>query len=248
MNILVVGNGFDLAHALPTKYSDFLDFITLYITKYHSDWSSWGLVYNDDSDDDKWEKVRWSFYHTVLENLKSNVSTQVKQLFEKYGDDFHVLLTKEESLKNFQYNSFLRYCLHEYSYKKTLNMDFNWIDIEDEIQRLILALEPKINTSLESNYTSERILKYMSVRVRNCINYKNVDAKLFYIPTISDALISKNIPNEYLKQAIFGQLFEELENFNTLLKFQTVDKKHQSSKISLGGAFSCTGRKIERYK
>ncbi|MCS4585855.1 hypothetical protein FZ990_08310 [Clostridium perfringens] len=27
MNILVVGNGFDLAHGLPTKYSDFLGFI-----------------------------------------------------------------------------------------------------------------------------------------------------------------------------------------------------------------------------
>ena len=233
MNILVVGNGFDLAHGLPTKYSDFLDFITLYITKYHSDWSRWGLVYDDDSDDDKWEKVRWSFYHAVLENLKSNVSAQAKQLFEKYGNDFHVLLTNEESLKNFQYNSFLRYCLHEYSYKKTLNMDFNWIDIEDEIQRLILALEPKINTSLESNYTSERILKYMSVRVRNCINYKNVDAKLFYIPTIADALACKNIPNEYLKQAVFGQLFEELESFNTLLKLylkttmKTLDKRNR---------------------
>ena len=27
MNILVIGNGFDLAHGLPTKYTDFLDFI-----------------------------------------------------------------------------------------------------------------------------------------------------------------------------------------------------------------------------
>lgn len=26
MNILVLGNGFDLAHSLPTKYSDFLVF------------------------------------------------------------------------------------------------------------------------------------------------------------------------------------------------------------------------------
>ena len=29
MNILVVGNGFDLAHGLPTKYSDFLDFVKI---------------------------------------------------------------------------------------------------------------------------------------------------------------------------------------------------------------------------
>jgi hypothetical protein len=29
VNILVVGNGFDLAHGLPTKYSDFLEFIKI---------------------------------------------------------------------------------------------------------------------------------------------------------------------------------------------------------------------------
>ena len=27
MNILVIGNGFDLAHGLPTKYRDFLKFV-----------------------------------------------------------------------------------------------------------------------------------------------------------------------------------------------------------------------------
>lgn len=27
MNILVIGNGFDLAHGLPTKYTDFLEWI-----------------------------------------------------------------------------------------------------------------------------------------------------------------------------------------------------------------------------
>ena len=27
MNILIVGNGFDLAHGLPTKYGDFLKFV-----------------------------------------------------------------------------------------------------------------------------------------------------------------------------------------------------------------------------
>ena len=26
MNILIIGNGFDLAHELPTKYPDFLEF------------------------------------------------------------------------------------------------------------------------------------------------------------------------------------------------------------------------------
>ena len=30
MNILVIGNGFDLAHGLPTRYMDFLEFIEEY--------------------------------------------------------------------------------------------------------------------------------------------------------------------------------------------------------------------------
>lgn len=30
MNILVIGNGFDLAHELPTRYSDFLNFVKSY--------------------------------------------------------------------------------------------------------------------------------------------------------------------------------------------------------------------------
>ena len=32
MNILVIGNGFDLAHGLPTKYADFLKFIEFFFT------------------------------------------------------------------------------------------------------------------------------------------------------------------------------------------------------------------------
>ena len=39
MNILVIGNGFDLAHHLPTQYSDFLDFVKAYKESGESDYS-----------------------------------------------------------------------------------------------------------------------------------------------------------------------------------------------------------------
>ena len=32
MNILIIGNGFDLAHGLPTKYTDFLVFCKMILT------------------------------------------------------------------------------------------------------------------------------------------------------------------------------------------------------------------------
>ena len=31
MSILVIGNGFDIAHGLPTRYADFLNFLELYV-------------------------------------------------------------------------------------------------------------------------------------------------------------------------------------------------------------------------
>ena len=31
MNILVIGNGFDLAHKLPTRYNDFLGFVERFL-------------------------------------------------------------------------------------------------------------------------------------------------------------------------------------------------------------------------
>lgn len=37
MTILVIGNGFDLAHHLPTQYSDFLDFVKAFINPHSSD-------------------------------------------------------------------------------------------------------------------------------------------------------------------------------------------------------------------
>ncbi|OOM09319.1 AbiH family protein [Clostridium saccharobutylicum] len=36
MNLLVIGNGFDLAHGLPTKYSDFLGFVKYFALLHNS--------------------------------------------------------------------------------------------------------------------------------------------------------------------------------------------------------------------
>ena len=52
MNILVIGNGFDLAHGLPTKYEDFLEFIKIIKQCFEQDnfkskeidWGNWHMV------------------------------------------------------------------------------------------------------------------------------------------------------------------------------------------------------------
>lgn len=83
MNILLIGNGFDLAHGLPTTYNDFLTFLE-YI---NSDSSTSSLKINPELEvlikkDDKAEAIQkiktltnnnvWYKYFSVLDNLSPN--------------------------------------------------------------------------------------------------------------------------------------------------------------------------------
>lgn len=54
MNILVIGNGFDLAHGLPTKYTDFLEIIK---------------VIKQALSQDKLARIDWGNTDTVVQNL-----------------------------------------------------------------------------------------------------------------------------------------------------------------------------------
>lgn len=49
MNILIVGNGFDLAHGLPTKYADFLKFIDFFYKHKAQESSGLELIAGEDT-------------------------------------------------------------------------------------------------------------------------------------------------------------------------------------------------------
>lgn len=67
MNILVIGNGFDLAHGLPTKYTDFLAFCKVIKNVYEVD--------ERDTDDIEYMEERWK-------QLNLSVSYEL-EVFEK---------------------------------------------------------------------------------------------------------------------------------------------------------------------
>lgn len=79
MTILVIGNGFDLAHHLPTQYSDFLNFVKAF--KAH-----------DDSD----------FSRFLIETKESNVGlyTEIQSLIENNVLLEYFLSVYEDRCKN----------------------------------------------------------------------------------------------------------------------------------------------------
>ena len=205
MNLLVVGNGFDLAHKLPTRYSDFLDYLTLYITTYGKNWQQWGI--------NPWgEKINfWQYYNYVLNNISAKLkkNPNVNSLFNETSEQFKVML-EEKSLKEFYKNTFVRYCLYTYSYKQTFDREFNWIDIENELLNFLTEIHTKEITQNTLEGLSVQLLQ----RQRNTPVYI-----LLYMPTIFNALKSKDIPQELFRKAVFDWLFKELEEFSFLLKF-----------------------------
>lgn len=112
MNILVIGNGFDLAHDLPTSYRDFLDFTKAY-EKYKD------VCMAGESVKEEWEKVDEANREFIV--YFANLCDQKKKLFVELNE----LTMNNLWLKHFY----------------GVQLKQGWIDFESEISRIIQILE-----------------------------------------------------------------------------------------------------------
>ena len=192
-------------HYIELRYSDFLDFTTLHISKNYNNWQYWGT--KNWTDELSWYPSYGEVLHEV--HSKAVKNSQVNNLIEKYGEKFKSAI-ENKSLGCFYKNSFFRYCLYVYSYKQSFDKEFNWIDIENEILRLLIELQSKKFT--KDNLKSLTIL----------IPHRDFDGELttrqIFFPTVNRALKSKEIPPEQFRKNFFTSLFKELEEFSLLLK------------------------------
>ncbi len=125
MNILVIGNGFDLEHGLPTRYTDFLKFTESFMDCYkkledpETDW-----VYYDTSKEVNAFLKRWFSAYYQNENGQSE---------EEKKNTVKII---EELKNNIVDNFWIDYFIQKPMYKKE-----NWIDFESEISKVIQSLD-----------------------------------------------------------------------------------------------------------
>ena len=112
MNILVIGNGFDLAHDLPTSYRAFLDFTKAY-EKYKD------VCMAGESVKEEWEKADEANREFIV--YFANLCDQKKKLFVELNE----LTINNLWLKHFY----------------DVRIKQGWIDFESEISRIIQILE-----------------------------------------------------------------------------------------------------------
>ncbi|MBR3722845.1 MAG: hypothetical protein IKN12_08775 [Selenomonadaceae bacterium] len=211
MNILVVGNGFDLAHNLPTRYSDFLDFMVLCIKEW-GDWNKWEMKFLD-------ENWRYYYDHILREIYEHQKNKTVQNLFKNNKKRIIDFFKTVKQLRDFYRNNIMRYCLYRYESKLSCPEGFNWIDIESELAEFIeiirnLKYPPQKESS--ENYNKENgIFFSMSHQIHDeAGNQVN-----FCITDVEKKIRRNEIPNDMIKSFIFQTLFEELEIFDSLLIF-----------------------------
>ena len=123
MNILLLGNGFDLAHGLPTRYTDFLE----------------------------WVKAEYALYVSSREQ-KSEIVAKIKEVKVEWAIVPHPskisvkrLCNEEMQLELWEcinHNFWLDYFLNTPIYQKE-----NWIDFESEISKIVRSINDDINAS-----------------------------------------------------------------------------------------------------
>lgn len=123
--ILLIGNGFDLAHGLPTSYKDFLDFCKMVRELY-----TYPII---DNEYNQKKLIDWNTDKTIkskllecYENRKNcfedKITTQCKELDELY-----------DCIKE---NVWINYFL-----EREKSIGENWIDFETEISNVVQAIE-----------------------------------------------------------------------------------------------------------
>lgn len=132
MKILVIGNGFDLAHGLPTKYSDFLEFLSLIkrMSNYHNN------------------KVDFISRNLTESSGNKHIQQYFLELISKVADenkrpiDLNTLISKSEDtvlqelIAHLKNNSWYDHFIKVKSY-----INEGWIDFESEISRVIQILD-----------------------------------------------------------------------------------------------------------
>lgn len=152
MNILIIGNGFDLAHGLPTKYDNFLDFCdkARNIYTFHEDVSLNDYKYKNIDNWDMNDHIK----NVLLEAFD-------KRDCEKVPSDngtYELRVTTTNAFLNELYTHIDENTWLEYFLECRSSIGENWIDFETEISKVIQALDEAINVK-KSGKELDKMLK-----------------------------------------------------------------------------------------
>lgn len=203
--LIIIGNGFDLAHGLKTSYKDF---VIWYLAK-----SIGSLSYIPTPYEDALLKINFEHYNTFISFFYNNGLSSYKVEMEDLID-FVANCFKEQTIKdilNIQENNFSEYITYTkkndnnkrqsdwYPFEITIKSDFlkrliincqdcNWVDIENEYFDQLKAykqtdkfdIEKVKQLNIEFTYLRQKLEEYLSIQQQG--------AKIQVIPELLNSI------------------------------------------------------------
>ena len=196
MNILVVGNGFDLAHKLPTSYNCCLDFLRA--VQFGDNMSKPDSPYflNRDEGDCQWI--------AVMENIHSALRPFIRERGQGIAPEIHKLLL-DCITDNFWLEYFLQRQDTYRSYQK------NWIDLEQEISRVICFIQNVVEEARKQSPAPDCLSK------KTFTMSPDRQGEYFHVLYTWLQNTQKDLTEETLKRFI-DLLYVELEKFSTCIE------------------------------
>lgn len=204
-DLLIVGNGFDLYHGLPTRYTDFLKFI-----------SYWSIF---------WDNYNGEAKAQVCTPFRVKLSEQ-NEIIEESMRDFasHQGYYKYEHLEFI--NSHIDNLWIQYFLKKQLS-SVNWIDFEGEIYNVLKLVEEYYSEFIpEMRKRNDAPIKYIPGDMSTVINIFKKNCPEEYID-FTQGIISRNdtekdkLKNN--KEMLLSTMKRELDDLIKCLDYYLLD-------------------------
>lgn len=186
MEILLIGNGFDLAHGLPTKYRDFLDFCQGIEILYSEPFAS---LKDYDAKLDETLRTDVSFKVLDICSQAYVASSDVKYVEHVFWDDDEQRSSQLRNAIQGLYQLIHNNIWIQYFNKQASHIGENWIDFEAEISAVVQSLDAAYHISSDSSTLATKIWRISTWSFRDAFH-----------STVTDSFI--NFLNEELAQLI----------------------------------------------
>lgn len=172
MNILVIGNGFDLAHGLPTKYTDFLCFIDEFVHYIKSGGMN-DIIHKDENG------IKARVY---IVNLSKKSATDI--LARKIIEELQSLINDNFWVEYFN----------------DIQIKENWIDFESEISKVIQSLDNVMHRMTDTCSIDDNIIDISNEFLKNEYSKYTFTIQSFNVDTSGscESITFKQIRNRLL--------------------------------------------------
>jgi hypothetical protein len=219
MNILVIGNGFDLAHGLPTAYADFIRFGNCFVEKQE-------------------KNLKCISFGDAKDVLKENVK---EYIFVKSKD-----ILKKEIWNEFEDGFIKNYWVKEFRYDLE---PVKWVDFEAKISKKIKEMELSEKKKSSEHFAHNinvlqeslnKLIRCLEIYLSEIVEKLDVVEKIYYFSTLKvDKVLSFNYTNSYERIYNEKQEYQKIQveyNFihGSINKSKSIDESTLPNNMVLG--------------